>query len=98
MMVGQFLAKDRGVRFEMTRWFPSGLNVSLWYTITNGHDKLNGSTYHDKGFSFGIPLDFFLRRSSRTYAGYAMSAWLRDVGAFADSGRQLYNTLRLERK
>ncbi|MBS0615241.1 MAG: YjbH domain-containing protein [Verrucomicrobia bacterium] len=97
MMVGQFLAKDRGVRFEMTRWFPSGLSVSLWYTITNGHDKLNGHTYFDKGFAFGIPLDFFLRRSSRTYAGYAMSAWLRDVGAFADSGRQLYNTLRLER-
>lgn len=98
MMIGQFLAKDRGVRFEMTRWFPSGLNVSLWYTITNGHDKLNGNTYYDKGFAFGIPLDFFLRRSSRTYAGYAMSAWLRDIGAFADTGKQLYNTLRLERQ
>lgn len=97
LKMGQFLAKDRGVRFEITRWFPSGLNVSLWYTVTNGHDHVNRKTYYDKGFAFGLPLDFFLRQSSRTYLGYAMSAWLRDVGAFADTGRSLYPTLRLER-
>jgi len=95
--VGQFLAKDRGVRFEISRWFPSGLEVSLWYTLTNGHDRIGGRIYHDKGFAFALPLDFFLRQSSRSYIGYAMSAWLRDVGAIADSGKQLYNTLRLER-
>lgn len=97
VMIGQFLAKDKGARFEINKWFPSGLQVSLWYTLTNGHDKLNGYTYHDKGFAFALPLDFFLRQSSRSYIGYAMSAWLRDVGAIADTGRQLYNTLRLER-
>jgi hypothetical protein len=95
--IGQFLAKDQGVRFEMSRWFPSGLKVSLWYTITNGHDHVNHQTYHDKGFAFSLPIDFFLRQSSRTYIGYAMSAWLRDVGASADTGRGLYQTIRLER-
>jgi hypothetical protein len=44
-----------------------------------------------------LPLDFFLPRSSRTYIGYAMSAWLRDVGASADNGKALYPTIRLER-
>ncbi len=95
--VGQFLAKDRGVRFEMSRWFSSGLKVSLWYTITNGHDRVNHQIYHDKGFAFMLPLDFFLPRSSRTYIGFAMSAWLRDVGASADNGKGLYQTIRLER-
>lgn len=94
---GQFLAKDRGVRFEVSRWFPSGLNVSLWYTLTNGHDHVNRTVYHDKGFAFSLPIDFFLRQSSRTYIGYAMSAWLRDVGASAETGRALYQTIRLER-
>jgi hypothetical protein len=97
IMAGQFLAKDRGARFEITRWFPSGLQMSLWYTITNGHDHVNGHTYYDKGFAFALPLDFFLRQSSLNYIGYGMSAWLRDVGAFADSGRRLYPTLRLAR-
>lgn len=95
--VGQFLAKDRGVRFEIGRWFPSGLKVSLWYTVTNGHDHVNHRTYFDKGFAFSLPLDFFLRQSSRSYIGYAMSAWLRDVGASAENGKGLYQTLRLER-
>lgn len=95
--VGQFLAKDRGVRFEMGRWFPSGLKVSLWHSITNGHDHINHKTYYDKGFVFSLPIDFFLRQSSRSYIGYGMSAWLRDVGAAAETGRHLYSTIRLER-
>ena len=63
MIAGQFLAKDRGVRFEISRWFQSGLQVSLWYTITNGHDHVNGRRYYDKGFAFNLPIDFFLRQS-----------------------------------
>jgi hypothetical protein len=94
---GQFLAKDRGVKFEVNRWFQSGLQVALWYTITNGHDHVNHHIYYDKGFAFYMPIDFFLRQSSRTYVGYAMSAWLRDIGAAASSGRSLYSTIRLER-
>lgn len=97
VITGQFLAKDRGARFEVNKWFKSGLQVSLWYTITNGHDHVNHHIYYDKGFAFYLPIDFFLRQSSRTYIGYAISAWLRDIGAIADSGKQLYPTIRLER-
>lgn len=94
---GQFLAKDRGVKFEINRWFKSGLQVGLWYTITNGHDHVNHHIYYDKGFAFYIPIDMFLRQSSPTYVGYAMSAWLRDIGAIANNGKSLYPTIRLER-
>ncbi|MBS3905174.1 MAG: YjbH domain-containing protein [Simkania sp.] len=97
VMAGSFLARDKGARFEIGRVFPSGFRLSLWYTITNGHDKVNGQTYYDKGFAFSIPLDFFLPQSSRSYIGYAMSAWLRDIGAIAETGKPLYMTLREER-
>ncbi len=97
VMIGQFLAKDKGAKFEVSRWFKSGINVALWVTVTNGDDKVNGKIYFDKGFAFMVPLDFFLRQSSRSYMGYARSAWLRDVGAVAATGRGLYNTIRLER-
>jgi len=97
VQAGQFLAKDWGGRFQVTRQFPSGLRLTLWYMVTNGHDKLNGNRYYDKGFAFAIPLDFFLTKSSRTYIGYAMSAWLRDIGAEAETGKPLYFTLREER-
>jgi hypothetical protein len=94
---GKFLAKDKGARFEVGRYFKSGLRFALWYTVTNGHDHVNGHTYYDKGFIFSLPLDMFLKQSSRTYLSYAMSAWLRDVGARSATGKQLYWTLEKER-
>lgn len=95
--VGQFLAKDKGVRIQATRIFPSGLRFALWVTFTNGHDRVNNRTYHDKGFAFYIPFDIFLKQSSRSFLTYAMSAWLRDVGAIAETGVSLFDTLYEER-
>jgi hypothetical protein len=95
--IGQFLAKDKGVRTEVGRYFKSGLRFALWCTVTNGDDHVNGKLYFDKGFSFLIPLDIFLKQSSRSYVGYVMSAWLRDVGARAATGKRLYWTLEESR-
>jgi hypothetical protein len=69
------------------------MRFALWRTVTNGDDHVNGKIYFDKGFSFLIPLDIFLKQSSLSYVGYAMSAWLRDVGARAATGKRLYWTL-----
>ncbi len=90
---GQFLARDKGIRIEGARTFLSGLRVGLWYTFTNAEDMLGGRRYYDKGFSITLPLDMFLNKTSRTRIGYAMSAWLRDCGARANTGRPLYPTL-----
>ncbi|MBM3207318.1 MAG: YjbH domain-containing protein [Chlamydiae bacterium] len=94
---GQFLARDKGVKFEVGKYFASGMRFSLWYSITNANEKINGRKYHDKGFSFLIPLDMFLKQSSRNYIGYAMAAWLRDQAASAATGKPLKATLYEER-
>lgn len=97
IMAGKFLANDCGARFEVSRYFPSGLKITLWYTLTNGHDKINGTVYHDKGFAISMPLDIFYTYSQRTRWHYGMSAWLRDVGATAYTGQTLYNMIREQR-
>jgi hypothetical protein len=94
---GQFLARDKGARFEAGRTFLSGLRVGLWYTVTNAEDQVHARRYYDKGFSITMPLDLFLNKTSRTRIGYSMSAWLRDCGAQAATGKQLYPTLYWER-
>ncbi len=94
---GQFLAKDWGARFSLTKTYRSGLQFSLWYTFTNGGDRVNHKNYYDKGIAFFIPLDLFLQKSSRSYVGYAMAAWLRDVGAQSRTGKPLYRTINGER-
>lgn len=96
--VGKFLANDYGARFEVSRYYPSGLRITLWYTYTNGHDKINGQTYYDKGIAFSMPLDVFYTESSRKRFGYGMSAWLRDVGVIAETGQQLYELINDQRQ
>ena len=96
--VGKFLANDFGVRNEISRYFQSGLRISLWYTLTNGRDKINGKTYYDKGISFSMPFDIFYTCSERTYWNYGMSAWLRDVGVQAMTGMNLYELINNQRQ
>lgn len=98
LTVGKFLANDWGVRNEVSHYFPSGLRLSFWYTFTNGHDKINGQTYYDKGISFSMPFDIFYTCSQRTRWNYGMSAWLRDVGVQGLTGLQLYELINDQRQ
>lgn len=93
LKAGRFLAKDWGVRYEVSRYFDSGLRLTLWYTRTNGHDKINGETYYDKGVMISMPLDIFYTHSSRKRFSYGMSAWLRDVGQFVTLKESLYERI-----
>lgn len=94
---GKFLANDWGARFELCRYFPSGLRVTVWYTLTNANDVINRQRYHDKGIAFSMPLDVFYTYSDRSRWQYGMSAWLRDIGIVADNGISLYDLIREDR-
>jgi len=98
LSMGKFLADDFGARIELSRYFPSGLKVGFWYTMTNGHDRINDQTYYDKGIFFSVPLDIFYSKSSRSRWGYGMSAWLRDVGVRASTGTELYDLINQQRQ
>ena len=95
---GRFLAKDYGVRLEVSRVFKSGFEVSLWYTRTTARDIVNHSRYHDRGVSVSVPLDIFYQHSSRKKLNYGMSAWLRDVGIRSETGNRLYDAINEERQ
>lgn len=97
MALGKFLANDYGVRWELSRYFPSGLRITLWYTMTNGHDHINGHTYYDKGVMFSMPFDIFYTHSDRSLWRYGMSAWLRDVGYTSYTGDPLYELISDQR-
>lgn len=98
LKIGKFLAGDYGIRTEVSRYFESGLKVSFWYTYTNGHDKINGQNYQDKGVALSLPLDLFYTESSRKRWTYGMSAWLRDVGVIAETGQQLFDLIDEQRQ
>lgn len=96
--VGQFLAYDRGVRLEATRYFESGLRVTGWITITDAADIMHGARYFNRGIAVALPLDLFCRRSGRRFWNYGLAAWLRDAGAFIVPGRPLFEVINEERR
>lgn len=97
LMLGKFLANDYGYRYEISRNFDSGMRLTLWYTYTNGNDHINGTVYHDKGVAISLPLDMFYTQTSRETWDYALAAWLRDVGAIAGTGKNLYYMINDQR-
>ena len=78
--VGRFLAGDRGVRVEVSK-FIRGVTLSAWYSDTDTSmftDPYNNG-YHDKGIAVSIPIRLFIGRDSQTTYKYALSPWTRDV-------------------
>lgn len=92
--VGQFLAKDKGARFEARRKFASGWEAGVWYTVTNGNDITSPGTpsspYRDKGIFLKIPLESALPKDTQERSSLTFSPWTRDVGQIVQSPDDLY--------
>lgn len=95
---GGFLAHDKGVRLEVTRYFESGLRITGWITYTNANDHMHGESYYNRGIALELPLDLFSRCNHRRVWNYGLAAWLRDAGAFILTGRSLFDVINRERR
>ncbi|HDY71545.1 MAG TPA: hypothetical protein ENH50_07715 [Nitrospirae bacterium] len=89
---GEFLAGDRGVRFEISKYI-KGVTLRAWYTSTDTSiftDSVNDG-YHDKGIGISIPLRLFKGSDSRTAFKYLLSPWTRDSGQDIDHFSTLFD-------
>jgi len=94
--VGRFLAKDKGIRFELKRRFRSGITFGAWYTVTDGDDDTPpgspGDPYFDKGIFASIPLGSMLTKDTRARSNFSIRPWTRDVGQMVVSPGDLYTS------
>ncbi|WP_075792933.1 YjbH domain-containing protein [Massilia putida] len=99
---GRFLARDEGVRVEFKRRFPSGMELGVWYTKTNGHDITSPGTptnpYNDKGVFLSVPLNIMLTADTQSTAGMSLAPWTRDVGQMVASPGDLYDLVEQPRR
>lgn len=95
---GRFLAKDNGVRFEISRTFRSGVELGVWYTRTNGNDTMSpgspSSPYYDKGVFMRFPLSTLTTRDTSSNIMFGLAPWNRDVGQMVESPGDLYGMMR----
>lgn len=92
---GRFLARDKGVRFELKRRFRSGVELGAWYTVTDGDDTTSPGTpddpYYDKGIYMLVYLNAMLTKDTQAFAAMSIAPWTRDVGQMVVSPGDLYN-------
>jgi hypothetical protein len=89
--VGQFLARDIGASFRLSRLFESGIRVGVWATLTNVSAEEFGEGSFDKGFFVVFPFQLFFPRSAPTTGSFAFRPLTRDGGQMVSVGKRLYD-------
>ncbi|WP_347950228.1 YjbH domain-containing protein [Pokkaliibacter sp. MBI-7] len=93
--IGQYLAKDKGVTFDVSRYFDNGVSAGFWATFTNVSSEDFGEGSFDKGIYLTIPFDAFFTRSTVKYAPIVWQPLTRDGGQRLQRTSQLYDITRM---
>jgi len=91
LMVGQYLAGDKGATLEVSRRFNNGARMGAWVTKTNVSAASFGEGSFDKGVFFSIPFDAFLTAWSTQTMGFTWQPLIRDGGARLSKSQTLWN-------
>lgn len=90
VIVGQYLAGDRGATFEISRRFDNGARMGAWLTKTNVSSGAFGEGSFDKGVYVSLPFDAFLTAWSTHTASLVWQPLIRDGGARLNKAQNLW--------
>ncbi len=91
---GQYLAGDRGLTFEMSRRFSTGVEVGAFVTKTNVSAARFGEGSFDKGIFFRLPLNWSLPIATQRELSMALRPVQRDGGQRLSGDATLYEETR----
>ena len=91
--IGKYLAKDKGVTFDIRRTFDNGFSVGAFASLTDVPAELFGEGSFDKGLYFKIPFDIIFGRNTKSSFSTIIRSVQRDGGQKLDdfSGRLWYD-------
>jgi hypothetical protein len=89
--VGQYLAGDKGITFDLSRQFDSGIVAGAYMTKTNVSAREYGEGSFTKGFYITIPLELMLVRPTKQAATVSWVPLTRDGGQMLGKRYGLYN-------
>jgi len=91
LSAGQYLAGDRGLTFQMTRRFSTGVEIGAFFTKTNVSSQQFGEGSFDKGIIIRIPLGWALPIETQGQWGINLRPVQRDGGQRLDGDASLYD-------
>jgi hypothetical protein len=93
---GQYLARDRGITFEMSRRFSTGVEIGAFFTKTNVTSTQFGEGSFDKGIILRIPIGWTLPTNTQNELYTVLRPVQRDGGQTLDGDATLYDRTRRE--
>lgn len=94
MRAGQYLAGDRGLTFQVTRRFSTGVEVGAFFTKTNVSSERFGEGSFDKGIVIRIPLGWVAPIDTQNQIGIDLRPTQRDGGQILLGDATLYEETR----
>ena len=77
---GQYLAGDKGVTFQFSRRFSTGVEIGAWFTLTNVSAARFGEGSFDKGIRLVIPFEWVAPFATRSGYDLSLRSIQRDGG------------------
>jgi hypothetical protein len=94
LRAGQYLAGDRGVTFQVSRRFSTGVEIGIFATKTNVSTERFGEGSFDKGIRIHIPLDWILPTHSQSSLDEMIRPVQRDGGQVLAGDATLFDITR----
>ncbi len=93
MLVGKYLARDKGVTLDLSRRFKSGFTLGVFATKTNLSAEEFGEGSFDKGFYISIPTQMLYSDFTTGNIGFGLHPLTKDGGAILNQHNSLFSIL-----
>ena len=91
LLVGKYLAGDKGATLDLSRRFNNGFTLGVFATKTNLSKEEFGEGSFDKGFYFSIPTDLFFTNYRQGDISFGLHPLTKDGGAMLNHSNSLHS-------
>ena len=91
MLIGKYLAGDKGVTLDLSRRFKTGFTLGVFATKTNLSAEEFGEGSFDKGFYFSIPMEIFYSKYRQGNISFGLHPLTKDGGATLNVHNSLFS-------
>ena len=93
LLIGKYLAGDKGATLDLSRGFKTGFRVGVFATKTDLSEEEFGEGSFDKGFYFSIPTDLFSPNYRTDQISFGLHPLTKDGGAILFYHNALFGLL-----
>ena len=93
MLIGKYLAGDKGLTLDLSRRFNSGFTLGVFATKTDMPKEVFGEGAFDKGFYFSIPTQLFYTDYRTGVISFGLHPLTKDGGALLNQHNSLFSIL-----